>query len=126
LRHHPCLFFQHRHDLHLVLRAHLHHAIGHVATHPHAAHIPTSAALSATPLVSTTATDAAIPLLSVNTVKSGITSAIHIAVELVQHSSTATLSLISVTHRLGSSGSVNKKRKGQHVIKSFGSKGELT
>lgn len=113
LRHHPGLFFQHGHELHLVFRTDLHHPI-HVAVHTHSAHIPTSTTTSATPLVSAKATDAAISLLSAHAVKSRVVGAVHISVHLVEHSSSATL--LSVAHGFRSGGTRNGS---QYLARAF-------
>jgi hypothetical protein len=110
LRHHACLLFQHGHDLHLVLGTHLHHAATHVAlhSHSHSTHLSTATATSVSlHLVLTVASDAPVSLVSANAVKCAFAWSVQATVDLVQHSSSASLS--AVAHSLGASGAVKKR-----------------
>ena len=101
LGHHPGLFLQQRHEMHLVIRVHLHHIPGHrVAVHAHPTHVsstvhppPVALHIPAMRIYPASAR------LTTNPMQRRVCCAIHRSVNVAKHPTTSAIAIIA--HCLG-------------------------
>lgn len=112
LCHHPCLFFEKSHEMHLILLAHLHHiGSSRARWHLHTTRLSTGTRPRTTILIrprtshmiSTVSVYPSSTRLSTNSMKSGIGSPIHSSVDLIKYPPSTALPAVAHRFRSGRS-----------------------